>query len=156
MLKTTETMETMHFEISIRANAEKVYKCMLDAKTYNEWTAAFEPTSRYKGSWEKGSKIAFLGTDDKGETRGMTSRIMENIPNKFVSIEHLGMIQGDEEITSGPEVEGWIGAKENYTFSENNGITLLGVDLDVNQEFMSYFTDTWPKALDKLKEICER
>ncbi len=149
-------METLHFEITINAKAEKVYTNMLDAKNWNEWTALFNPTSTYKGRWDKGSKILFLGTDSDGNVGGMVSRIKENIPNKFVSIEHLGIVQGDKEITSGPEVEGWAGAMENYTFSENNGRTLLAVNLDANQAFMEYFTDTWPKALDKLKEICER
>jgi hypothetical protein len=33
---------------------------------------------------------------------------------------------------------------------------LLKIDLDVNEEWKSYFEGTWPKALDKLKEICEK
>jgi len=149
--------ELMHFEINISANAEKVYKTMLDEKTYAEWTTAFNPTSHFKGSWQKGSKISFLGTDKDGTMGGMFSIIKENIPNKFVSIEHQGLIQGEKEIITGvPEVEDWVGATENYTFNGNNGNTLLSVDLDVNKEFKSYFVNTWPKALGKLKEICEK
>jgi len=148
--------ELMHFEININANAEKVYKTMLDEKTYAEWTAAFNPVSYFKGSWQKGSKIAFLGTDKDGTLGGMVSKIRENIPNKFVSIEHLGLIQGDKEIISGPEIEDWAGATENYSFTGNNGNTLLSVDLDANDEFKTYFVDTWPKALGILKEICEK
>lgn len=155
-VKSKSGMETLHFEITIHANAEKVYKCMLDKEGYQEWTAAFNPTSCFNGSWEKGSKNLFLGTDANGNTGGMVSRIKENIPNKFVSIQHLGIIKGDTEITSGPEVEGWAGALENYTFTEKSGYTLLCADLDANQEFMPYFNDTWPKAFNKMKEICER
>lgn len=154
-VETIDGMEKMHFEIMIDAPVEKVYTTMLDEKQYSEWTAAFNPGSSYKGSWEKGSKILFLGTDEKGETGGMVSRVKENIPNRFVSIEHLGIVQNDQEITSGPEVEGWAGALENYTFKEEGGKTLLIVDMDTNQEFKDYFSDTWPKALDKLKKICE-
>lgn len=148
-------METMHMEISINAGAEKVYDTMLDEKKFREWTVDFNPTSHYKGSWEKGSKIIFLGTDEQGNVGGMVSRIKENVPNRFVSIEHLGIIQGDKEILSGPEIEGWAGALENYTLTERNGKTLLAVDVDVNQEYKDYFTETWPKALDKLKALCE-
>lgn len=148
-------METMHMEISINAGAEKVYDTMLDEKKFREWTVDFNPTSHYKGSWEKGSKIIFLGTDEQGNVGGMVSRIKENVPNRFVSIEHLGIIQGDKEILSGPEIEGWAGALENYTLTEKNGKTLLAVDVDVNQEYKDYFTETWPKALDKLKALCE-
>jgi uncharacterized protein YndB with AHSA1/START domain len=150
------TLQTLHFEIAINAPAEAVYQTMLDKKHYEEWTAEFNPTSRYEGSWEKGSKIVFLGTDEQGNVGGMVSRIKENIPNQFVSIEHLGIIQGDQEITSGSEIDGWAGALENYTFTSAGEKTLLKVDLDSNQEFMNYFIDTWPKALNKLKNICEQ
>ena len=146
----------LNFEISIRAKAGKVYTRMLDEVSYKEWTAAFDPSSTYKGSWEKGSKMLFLGTDHNGKVAGMVSRIKENIPDRYVSIEHLGIFQDDNEITSGPEAEGWAGAMENYTFTETNGTTLLSVDLDASKEFLPYFTETWPKALDRLKEICEK
>jgi uncharacterized protein YndB with AHSA1/START domain len=148
--------ETLHFEISIHARPEKVYKTMLDEKGYNEWTSVFNPTSRFRGSWEKGAKILFIGTDKDGKEGGMVSRIRENIPNRFVSIEHLGELKDGKEITTGPEIEKWAGAQENYTYKEDNGKTLLVVELDSNQEFKSYFEDTYPKSLQKLKEVCER
>lgn len=149
-------MEKIKFETIINAPAEKVYKAMLEDKTYREWTAEFNPGSHYKGSWEKGSKILFIGSDQEGNVGGMVSRIEENIPDKFVSIKHLGILKGDKEITSGPEVEGWGDALENYTFIEENGKTRLRIEMDSNQEFKSYFEETWPKALKKLKEISER
>jgi len=147
--------QTLHFEICIAAMVEKVYNSMLDEEHYKEWTAVFNPTSSYRGSWKKGSKILFLGTDHNGNEGGMVSRISENIPNKFVSIEHLGMVQGGKEITTGPEVEGWAGAMENYTFTWHDGTTLLSIDMDAKEEFLPYFTETWPKALSVLKTICE-
>lgn len=151
-----EKPETLHFGITINASCEKVYMKMIHLESYKEWTAIFNPTSSFEGSWEKGSKILFLGTDSDGNTGGMVSRIKENVPNSFISIEHLGILRGEKEITSGPEVEGWAGAMENYTFTGNEETTLLSVDLDANQEFMTYFLETWPIALEKLKEICER
>jgi uncharacterized protein YndB with AHSA1/START domain len=152
----SKTMERLHFEISINARAEYVYKKMLDEKLYTAWTAAFNPSSHFKGSWDKGAKILFLGEDEDGNQGGMVSRIKENIPNRFVSIEHLGYVQNGEEVTSGTEAKDWAGAMENYTFMESGGSTLLSVDMDVNQQFKSYFSEKWPKALILLKEICER
>lgn len=102
-------LETLHFEISIQAKPEQVFTTMLDEKKYCDWTAEFNPTSRYKGSWSKNSKILFLGTNEDGSTGGMTSRIKENIENSFISIEHIGVVQGEKETSSGPEVEGWSG-----------------------------------------------
>jgi uncharacterized protein YndB with AHSA1/START domain len=148
--------EKLHFETHINAKVEEVYRIMFDESLWKEWTAVFNPTSHFKGSWQKGSGILFLGTDHTGQVGGMASRIKENIPNKFVSIEHLGMVRGDIEITSDFEVDDWSGAMENYTFIEKNGQTLLSVELDAVEDFLPYFFETWPKALDKLKEISER
>jgi uncharacterized protein YndB with AHSA1/START domain len=148
--------EVLHFEMSIHAKAEKVYQTMLDEKDWQEWTSAFNPTSYYKGSWMKGSKILFLGNDKDGSIGGMASIIRENIPNKYISIEHLGIVRDGKVIKSGLKVDEWIGAMENYTFSENNGITLLSVEMDVMDEYKNYFLETWPKALQKLKTICEK
>ncbi len=86
----------------------------------------------------------------------MVSRIAENMPNRFVSIQHYGLIQADKEITEGPEVEKWANGFENYTFQENNGNTTVTVDLDTTEDFIDYMNEAYPKALDKLKEICEK
>lgn len=154
-VETFGRFEALHFEKNINANAKKVFETMLDKKQFAVWTAEFNPESHFIGSWEQGSKILFLGTDEDGNMGGILSRIKENIPYKFISIEHLGLVQNGKEITSGPEIEGWAGGLENYTFKEENGKTLVSVDVDVNQEFKSYFLKTWPKALKKLEIICE-
>jgi uncharacterized protein YndB with AHSA1/START domain len=158
--ETSETMENMHFDIFIEAKPEKVYKTMLADKTYREWTSIFNPSSHFKGSWEKGSKILFIGTDEQGNEGGMVSRIMENIPNRFVSIEHLGIIENGEEKTSGPDVDAWSGGLENYTLSEQNGNTHLVVEMitksKLDEKMSSYFAEAWPKALEQLKTLCEK
>lgn len=148
-------MRKISFDIEIEAPVSLVYQTMIDDTFYREWTRAFNPTSHYQGSWEKGSKIIFIGIDEQGERGGMVGRIKENIVNQFISIEHLGLLQGTEEITSGPEVEAWAGALENYRFRSDKGTTQLNIEMDSNEEFESYFKDTWPKALEKLKAICE-
>jgi uncharacterized protein YndB with AHSA1/START domain len=147
--------EILHFEVMISRNPETVFNTMLDEGRYKEWTSEFNPSSHFKGSWKKGSKILFIGTDSNGSTGGMVSRIKDNIPGRYLSIEHLGIIKDGKEITDGPDIEEWAGALENYTFTNKNGSTLLQVDLDSNQEFKSYFIETWPKALKKLKSMCE-
>ncbi len=151
-------MEKLKFKVNIKAPAQKVYDVMLglsDKTTYEQWTAAFNPTSTYKGNWNKGSKIHFLGNDEHGNTGGMVSEIAENIPYQFVSIRHYGLLQNKEEITEGPEVEKWANGFENYSFEENNGTTTVTIDLDTSEDFKEYMNDTFPKALDKLKNICE-
>jgi uncharacterized protein YndB with AHSA1/START domain len=154
--ETVSEKEQMHFEIYIDANPEKVYSIMLDKKYYPEWTSEFNTASRYEGSWQKNSVIRFLGTDRDGNTGGMISRISDVVPGHFISIEHVGIIQDGNEITSGPEVENWAGAMEKYSFLKHENGTLLSVDADTNEDFRDYFINTWPKALHKLKTICEQ
>lgn len=109
-------MKKLQYTIEINASADEVYNTMLgidNIETYNLWTAEFNPTSTYEGSWEKESKIYFVGTDESGKKGGMVSEIVENIPNQFVSIRHYGILDGDQEITEGPEVEKWAGDRKS-------------------------------------------
>jgi hypothetical protein len=152
-------MKKLQFKVSITAPVSKIYDFMLginSKSTYEQWTSLFNPTSTYEGSWDKGSKILFIGIDEKGEKGGMVSKIVENNLNRFVSIQHYGILKSDKEITEGPEVEKWANGFENYTFEESNGITTVTVDLDTTEDFVAYMNQTYPRALDKLKEICEK
>ena len=152
-------MEKLQFKVNINAPVADVYDFMLgitSKSTYEQWTSLFNPTSSYEGSWDKGSKILFIGVDEKGEKGGMVSRIVENRPNQFVSIQHYGLLQGDKEITEGPDVEKWANGYENYSFEESNGTTTVIVDLDTTEDFVDYMNEKYPPALDKLKEICEK
>ena len=152
-------MKKQFYTQEIDASAEKVYNTILgidNIETYNQWTAEFNPTSTYEGSWDKGSKMYFTGTDEHGKKGGMIAEIAENIPNKFVSIRHYGMLDGENEITEGPEVEKWAGGLENYIFAENNGVTTVTVEIDVAEEYLEYFDTSWTKALKKLKEVAEK
>lgn len=145
----------MHFEIRIKSSPENVYRTMTEMEGYKSWTSVFNSTSHYEGSWEKGSRILFIGVDSEGKQGGMVSRIRENIPDKFISIEHLGIYKDGKEITDGPEVESWKGALENYRLTVQGNEVLLSVDIDADPDFREYFQSTWPGALAKLKEICE-
>lgn len=151
-------MKTKTYKININAPAGKVYNIMLgldNKETYEAWTALFNPTSTYEGSWDKGSKMMFIGSDEQGNKGGMIAEIAENMPNKFISIKHYGIIENNQEIIDGPKVEKWAGSMENYSFSEVDGLTTITIEVDTNEEYSSYFDETWPKALDRLKELLE-
>lgn len=155
-------MQTLHFSIIINAPKEKVWNVMLDDATYRDWTTTFNPGSYYVGDWSKGSKVLFLGPHPDGSGEGgMVSRIAENKPYEFVSIEHLGEIHNGVEDTTSDAVKKWLPAFENYTFTEQGDSTLLEIDLDTasspeSEQMKEMFKDMWPKALLRLKEICER
>jgi hypothetical protein len=148
-------MDKLKFSIVINAPKEKVWNTMLEDKTYRKWTEAFAEGSYYKGDWNKGSKILFLGPGADGKTGGMVSRIKDNRLYEFISIEHLGEVLDGIEDTTSDRLKIWAGALENYTFIDKGGKTEVVVDLDINEEFKEMFEGMWPKALQKLKELCE-
>jgi uncharacterized protein YndB with AHSA1/START domain len=148
----SQRVETLHFEIIIDKPVSMVYDTMIADETYRAWTSAFNATSHYRGYWDKGSKILFIGSDENGIERGMVSRIKDNVKNEFISIEHLGIYSNGEEHLN----NSWSGSLENYTYRDINGKTHLSIDIDANQEFKSYFEEMWPLALNKLKEVCEK
>ena len=82
--------------------------------------------------------------------------VNENIPNRFISVEHVGVINKGKEYTTGHQAETWSGAWENYSLTEENGKTKLSVDNDVARDYVSYFNTTWPKALKMLQDLCEQ
>lgn len=147
-------MNSMQFSITINAPSEKVWNTMLQQQTYRIWTSEFCEGSYFEGSWEQGAKIRFLGPDGTG---GMTSVIAENRPHRFISIKHLGIIKNGIDDTESTEAKAFAGAYENYTFEERSGVTELKVEMSaIPADFEQYMTDTWPKALAKLKTLCEQ
>jgi len=129
---------------------------MLQDETYRIWTAAFHAGSYYIGNWEEGSDIRFLGPSEDGTEGGMIGFIKENRPYEFISIEYRGMIMNDVEDFDSEAVKGFVGAHENYTFIEKDGGTEVLVEIDAIDEYKAMFEDTWPKALQALKELVER
>lgn len=144
-------MKTVNSSITIRAPKEKVWNTMLQQETYRIWTTEFMEGLYYEGSWEQGEKIRFLSPDGSG----LTSVIAESKPYHFISIKHLGIIKNGIEDTESPEAKAWSPAYENYSFTERDGLTELKVEMSVVPEEEQLMADIWPKALVKLKSLCE-
>lgn len=144
-------MKTLTFEITIDAPRALVWSRMLDAEGYRAWTAAFCEGSHFEGSWDPGARIRFLAPSGDG----MTSEIAEHVPQQFVSIRHLGMIENGVEDTSSDKVRAWAPAYENYRFENAPGGCRVTVTLDTAEDWQSYMEDTFPRALVRLKQICE-
>jgi hypothetical protein len=99
--------------------------------------------------------MRFLGPDPKEATKigGIQSDVAENMLFKFVSLKHTAEIKDGVVQETSRE-----GAYENYTFSEKDGVTSVDVELkmpDSMSEFDDYMKDTWPKALESLKNLSE-
>lgn len=147
-----QIMERKQFKTTIDAPREKVWETLWGEQTYPQWTSPFAEGSQAKTDWKKGSRVLFL--DGKGQ--GMVSEIADNVPNEFMSIRHLGVLQDGKEEFETAKGKGWSGAMENYTLKTVNGKTELTVDQDIEDEYKDMFLENWPKALEKLKNIAEQ
>ena len=143
--------KTLQFAVAIRSPREVVWHTMLDPQTYRTWTAEFCAGSYFSGSWAQGEKIQFLIPSGDG----MTAVIAENRPLEYISIRHLGEIAAGVEDTTSEKVRRWAPAYENYAFVDIPGGTEVRVSVDVTPEFEKYMLDTYPKALLRLKALCE-
>lgn len=145
-------MKQLEFSIQINAPKTRVWSTLLDDTTYRQWTSVFCEGSHAQGDWSEGSKILFFSGDGQG---GMSSMIAKHIPNEFISIQHLGMIANGVEDFDSPETQKWSGALENYAVTEAGGVTDLRIELDTIADYEAYFQETWPEALQKVKELAE-
>ena len=149
-------MEKLHTSIIINAPKEHVWDVMLGDETYRQWTSAFHAGSYYRGDWNKGSKILFIGPDEDGTEMGMVSRIAENRLHEYISIEHVGIYANGIEDTTSDEAKKWAPAFENYIFESVDGGTKLTIDQDMESEHKEMFETMWTGALRKLKELAEK
>jgi uncharacterized protein YndB with AHSA1/START domain len=145
-------MQKVQFQKLINATPEKVWDILWTDANYRAWTSVFGADSHAVSDWKKGSKILFLGDKDSG----MVSRIDDLVPNQFMSFQHLGEIKDGVEDTTSERVQQWAGGRENYTLKPVAEGTELTVDLDMVDEFADYFKETFPKALNIVKELSEK
>lgn len=150
-------MQKLQFSIIIDAPKDKVWHAILNDKSYRMWTKAFNEGGYYVGNWAKGTKMLFLGPDpETGKEMGMVSRIAENRPLEFLSIEHQGLVVDGQEDTTSEAAKKWASTYENYKLSENDGKTELTIEMDCSDEYVEQFKKMWPNALELLKMIAEQ
>lgn len=144
-------MERIQFEIGIHAPVEKVWDILWGSDTYPKWTRVFSEDSRAITDWQEGSKVHFLN----GKGDGMYSEIEMRIENELMSIHHLGAVKDGVEQPDSEETQKWGDAYEIYNLEPDDDGTILTVDLDTVEEFKGYFNETFPKALNIIKELSE-
>lgn len=145
-------MEKINFETRIDAPKEKVWETLWNDASYRKWTSPFcEGSYAITDNWTEGTEVKFLSPDGGG----MVSRVASNRQPDYMSFEHLGELKKGEEDRTSDSVKEWAGAKENYTLTEENGATILAVDLQILESHKDYFLKAWPKALEAVKELAE-
>lgn len=146
-------MKELVYTIAIHAGKQKVWQTMLAPDTYKEWVGAAWPGSLFEGKWGQGENLRFVSKDGAGTLATIVDyKLYDYLQAKHIAI----LLNGGIEDRDSDFAKGWIGTLESYTFTEQHGQTLLKVELNTKPEWAEMFNEGWPKALAKLKEICEQ
>jgi hypothetical protein len=145
-------MKSLFFTIDINASKEIVWNVLWDDTTYRQWTSVFSEGSYCISDWKQGDKIIFLNADKNG----MFSVIEKKHTPEFMSFKHIGVVKNGEEQPLDAEAQKWTGATENYTLSDSGDGTQLTVEITVTDDFTAYFNESFPKALQKVKDLAEK
>lgn len=140
-------MPTLTFDITVAATAKKTWQVLWFDTTYRQWTRAFMEGSYAVSDWQQGSKVQFLSPGGNG----MYATIVESVPEQRIVFKHEGEIKNFEEQ---PPAD-WGGGTEAYTLQETDGHTTVTVTMEAPDNFVDYFTQTFPKALANLKTLAE-
>ena len=145
-------MKKLVFKIDINADRKKVWNTMLNRETYEQWVAVSWPGSSYVGDWKKGEDIKFISSSGEGTK----AHLDELRPYDYILANHVAVVlKGGKEDSESDIAKGWVGTTEAYKFSDRNGKTELTVEIKTSPEWESMFSEGWPAALKKLKEMSE-
>jgi hypothetical protein len=144
-------METLHFTTEINATTTKVWQVLWDDVTYRKWASAFCEGSYAMSNWNKGDGVHFL--DSTGN--GIYSIIDEKIENTLMSFKHIGNIHNFIEMPLDEETKLWCNSKETYHLYTENNQTKLTVTIDALENYVGFFNESMPKALEIIKKLSE-
>lgn len=146
-------MQTLLIKKTIAVNApkEKVWEVLLNDKFTRIWYAEFMEGSKAETDWKVGSKAKF--TDGKGE--GIVGTVIENIPNKIISIEYQGIVTAGKEDYHSEIAQAVKGTRETYQLSEKDGATQILIEVDMGESYYEMMSQAWDKALKKIKLLAE-
>ena len=144
-------MQKLNFTININAPKERVWEILWNETTYPQWANVFCEGSYAVSDWKEGSKVHFLAPDGQG----MYSLIAKLVENEFISFNHLGILKDKIEQPPTEETKQWSESFEDYTLTESDGITTLAVNVDSLDQYVEFFNDKFPIALQNVKDLAE-
>jgi len=139
------------FDIEIQAPASKVWQMLWEGENYTRWTEPFCPGTYIEGELKQGERVHLLSPSGEG----MYSDIAFYRKNELLIFQHIGMLKDKMEIPLNDKTERWTGSFESYRLTEKDGKTHLRVEVDAIEDYYDYMKNTFPLALNRLREISE-
>lgn len=144
-------MKRLEFNIEINATPEKIWKVLWDDTTYRDWVSVFCEGTYAISNWNEGDKIHFLSPTGEG----MNSIIDKKIENQFMAFKHISEVKDFKEMSIDAATQEWTGGMEIYELIQNNNTTTLYVKMDCLEKYIEYFSTTFPKGLERVKQLSE-
>jgi uncharacterized protein YndB with AHSA1/START domain len=139
-------MQQLTFSVHINATPQAVWNTLWNDTTYRQWTAVFNEGSHAISTWQEGDRIDFLGPDGSG----MYATIVKKDTPNTISFLHQGEIKNQQEIPFANQ-DGY----ETYILETIDNQTKLTANMNMPDEFVTYFNGTFPKALQTVKQLAE-
>ena len=142
-------MKEMQFEIEIHAPREKIWATLWQDRTFREWADLIDAGTYMVGDLEEGSTVQFISA----EGYGVTSLVSALIPDAYVSFKHQADTQDED---SNSRDDQWTGGRESYTLMDDDSATNFTMSFDGPVELEKAMRESYPKALQKVKELSEK
>jgi len=145
------TIKKIEESIAINASKQKVWQVLFEEKYIAIWYEAFGENISTKTDWQLGSIAVF--TDSKGH--GMIGKITSHIPNEQLVIEYTGLVLNGKEDFESDGAKAIKGSQETYILEPLDKGTMLSITCDMDDAYFEMMSDSWSKALEKIKHLSE-
>lgn len=142
-------MKTIQKTKQINAPKEKVWNVLLEDAYNRIWMAEFMEGSHAKTDWIVGHKVRFLDNNDNG----LVGRIITKQPYEAIEMEYDGEVKNGQDDLDSDMARQMKGSRENYYLSEENGVTTLKIESDMDDNWIEMMSAAWDRALDKIEEL---
>ncbi|MFP2996857.1 hypothetical protein ABN763_13150 [Spongiivirga sp. MCCC 1A20706] len=141
----------LEFTIDIKAEKSTIWEALWNETNYRKWVSVFyEGSYAVTDGWKEGTKVHFLAPDKSG----IYSIVEKHIPNEYIEFKHIGNVVDGKEKPLNEETKKWSGATEIYKLIEGKDANTLKVEIDVMDEHLEFMSETFPEALEIVKDNC--
>lgn len=140
-------MKRLEFSVEIKASKEKVWDILWNDESYRVWTASFIPGSYYEGEIIQGNNIRFLSPGQ----HCLFAVVEKVIPFQSIHFMHFGLVLDGVSQDKTFQDD----SIEYYDLLEIESGTKLTVKINTEDEYITYFSNSFPKALNVVKQLAE-
>lgn len=144
----TNYVETANLnrDITLDADAEKVWDVLTDFEKVKQWASAFAEGTYVRSDWKKGATVEWMHGDGEPVVKGI---IEEYEPGKIMRVRFFDRIEDSNPEDLGDYIE-------DYRLSEKDGKTELQITTGpLSLMYIEKLSPMWDEALEKIRALAE-